>query len=190
MRNNNPLKQMIDVNFKHRINGLNTALPAVIENYDPIAQLATVRLAVSQNDASPLIVAVPVQQIGGGKWLIDIQIDKGDTGLVVFNKLSIAEWVIDGAEGTPSSPHTFDINDAMFIPGFRNEQGKYDADNKGISIRNHSGSVKLSLTDDGLELLGGDLTVEGVSFLDHVHPYIDGQGDPNVPVNSTTDKAQ
>lgn len=62
------------------------------------------------------------------------------------------------------------------------------------------GATKVNIIAPSIELQGdvhctgnitsdGDVIASGISLINHTHPYIDGQGDPNVPVPSTTEKA-
>eukprot|EP00914_Ancora_sagittata_P035001 GHVO01070583.1.p3 GENE.GHVO01070583.1~~GHVO01070583.1.p3 ORF type:complete len:192 (+),score=3.26 GHVO01070583.1:1095-1670(+) len=173
----NPLMQMMDNNFKYNIDKVHTSIPAKVVSYDADTQQATVEIVVSSLDVKTLVVAVPVQQYGGSSWIIDIEVNKDDTGIVIFSKESIENWLIDGREGVPDKDHTFNLNDAVFIPGFRNEPNKYDADNNGITLRNKAGTIKLKLTDSGLELEGGDLIVDNQPFSTHTHDagtYVSG----------------
>ena len=74
----------------------------------------------------------------------------------------------------------------------RNNEGIKQADiliksDGSVKIENNSGSFELKA--DGTCSSSGDIVVGGISFLEHMHAYIDSQGAAATPVQSQTEAA-
>jgi hypothetical protein len=57
-----------------------------------------------------------------------------------------------------------------------------------IKLTNASGSFELKA--DGTCEASGDIIIDGISFLEHIHSYIDSQGQAATPVQSETEAPQ
>jgi hypothetical protein len=156
--------------FEARIAGsVLTALPARVLTFDPIRQEAKVEIMImgeqvtrdrnstprTSRTSLPFVplMRVPVFVSGGAAFTIDVQVNPGDSGLVVFSKKSIDQWQItDVAEGPSPPPHQgeFEYGDAFFIPGFRPTPNAIKQfSNNGITLRDKDRENYIHLTDLG-----------------------------------------
>jgi len=75
----------------------------------------------------------------------------------------------------------------------RNAEGVKQADilikaDGSIKLSNSNGSFELKA--DGTCEASGDIVINGISFLEHIHSYIDSQGQAATPVQSETEAPQ
>jgi hypothetical protein len=116
------LERMSDNNAR----ALRAGMPAVIESYDPISQLANVRMvqpeltADGQLLAAPVITDVPVLWPGGAGGQLSFPLVAGDAGWISFADRDISGWVDTREIGAaPDSERMHALTDAIFQPCFR-----------------------------------------------------------------------
>lgn len=168
-----------------------TALPGIVQSFDPATQTCTVQPAIkarAQNpDGSfewveiPLLTECPVFFPGGGGLTMTFPVAAGDDCLVVFSSRCIDAWWQSGGVQVQAELRMHDLSDGMVFPGF-NSVPKVPA---GISttkaqIRNASGSVLIEIdptgkivmeASNGIEITGA-LVINGVAYEDHQHTGI------------------
>ena len=114
--------------LKHAVNAIlsdvHTALPGVIESYDPSKRSATVKPTLKKKFLSgeeldyPIIGAVPVIFPSGGGASITFPLSRGDGVWILFSERSIEAYLSgSGQIQTPSSARKFALSDAVCIPG-------------------------------------------------------------------------
>lgn len=102
---------------------VHTAIPGVVESYDPGTETVSVRPALKRKyeDGTlveiPLILNVPVMFPRGEKSSITFPIKKGNSGLLIFSERSLDVWKSKGGVVDPNDPRKFNITDALFYPG-------------------------------------------------------------------------
>lgn len=108
-----------------RLASVFTAMPAIVQSYDPASQSVDVQPAVRSRyedetgstvvEALPVIPLVPVVFPGGGGYRVTFPIQKGDQCLLVFANCSIDRWLRAGGVVDPQDDRRHTINDAFAI---------------------------------------------------------------------------
>ena len=131
-----------------------TSIPGHVLTFDPLTQRAQVQigiLRVDVNDATftiPPIVEVPVH-FPGGDFAIEYQIDVGCEGVILFSQRCIDGWVQSGGVATNPRGRFHNMQDAMFLPGFRSQPKVLpDFQNNGVRMRNRAGTQFVWLKND------------------------------------------
>ena len=107
----------------YQLNNIHTALPAQFVSYDYTTQKATVQPTLNKVWADgtttqlPEMVNVPVIFPNSGGASITFPINQGDTCLLVMLERSMDDWISQGGLVNPNDPRTFDLSDAVAIPG-------------------------------------------------------------------------
>lgn len=103
---------------------LHTAMPGIIEVYDPVRRRARVqpalRMMMTNGDAvdrTPL-VNVPVLFPSGGGYSFLFPLAQGDPVLLLFNERGIAAFKESFALTNPDVGSFFSLSDAVALPGF------------------------------------------------------------------------
>ncbi len=148
---------------RYQLGEVNTAIPAVINKYDPTKQEAEVIPLIKRKykdgtavDRAP-ITGVPVVFPAAGGGIITFPVTKGDTGLLIFSQRSIDRWVRgDGSLIDPGDNRKHDISDAIAIPGLFSFSSALQSDPDNVIIKFSGASI--ALTPDGavqIEAPGG-----------------------------------
>ena len=87
---------------------LHTALPGIIQSYDPVKKKADIRPALKRKfiDDRPdeelnLITDVPVAFLQTNNFIFSIPLQKGDEVLLIFSERSLDKWLKSGATISP-----------------------------------------------------------------------------------------
>jgi len=147
------LTDVLSNHMKSVLSSLYTAIPGVIEDYDSTRPSATIKLSIRRvfSDGSSLpsvpIYKVPVCFPRSQDAAISWPLRSGDSVLVLFSQRSLDDWVNGSGEKAPLDPRTFDMNDAIALPGlFPFSQGKAcDSSNFCIQFKDQ----KISITPSG-----------------------------------------
>lgn len=106
-----------------------TALPAVVEKYDPTLNQVDLKIAVKDvrrsEDGSPvyfefpIIPNVPVNLPRGGGMIISLPLQAGDSGLLVVSTLEVGGWELSGeAPAEPLNVSRQSLSSCTFVPGW------------------------------------------------------------------------
>lgn len=140
--------------FRELMKGVCTSLPGHVLTFDPVKQLAQVQpgiLRVDINGAEftlPPIIEVPVYFPGGG-YCVEYQVDPGCEGDIIFSQRCIDGWVQSGGVATNPIGRFHNMQDAMFLPGFRSKPNALpDFRNNGVRLRNQAGTQFVWLKND------------------------------------------
>jgi hypothetical protein len=150
--------------FSSLLCNIHTAMPGEVVSFDPLTQTATVQPELQRllegadapESISP-IEDVPVAMPGGGNFWINLDIQPGDTGIIIWSERSIANWLNQGGQVDPDDSRKFDLSDAMFIPGINPLPGVLvpPLETGSLILRNKTGTVKITMTDT-------DVTIENI----------------------------
>jgi hypothetical protein len=110
--------------FSTMLSEVHTSMPGTVVSYDPATRRAVVRPSLSKQLADgrvlppPQVVSAPVifPTGNGGKAGITFPIRPGDGVMLHFSERSLEAWH-DGGETVPDDPRTFDLSDAIAVPG-------------------------------------------------------------------------
>lgn len=132
--------------------GLWTALPGIVQSYDPAAMTVSVQPAIravvedevgrSAPVTLPLLVDVPVCFPGGGGFTLTFPIRAGDECLVVFAARCIDGWWQSGGVQPQAEPRMHDLSDGLAVFGPRSQP-------RVLAPLAHAQDVQLR-ADDGL----------------------------------------
>lgn len=200
--------------FREILKGVCTSLPGHVLTFDPVKQLAQVQLGVSRVDINgaeftiPPIIEVPVY-FPGGDYCVEYQIDSGCEGDILFSQRCIDGWVQSGGVAANPIGRFHNMQDAMFLPGFRSQPNVLpDFQNNGVRLRNKAGTQFVWLKNDntismengsgsfqlmadgsflinGLQITadGNVITASGTNLNTHRHGGVTpGSGTSGVPV--------
>ena len=105
------------------MSGVHTCMPGQIQKYDASTAKAEVLPLLNRTFYSgdvvtmPIITNVPVIWLRSSKGAITFPLEKGDGVLLLFAERSIDEWLSSGKQVTPADGRSFDLSDAIAIPG-------------------------------------------------------------------------
>ena len=140
--------------FREIMKGVCTSLPGHILTFDPSTQLAQVQPGILRVDISvaeftiPPIIEVPVY-FPGGDYCLEYQIDPGCEGDILFSQRCIDGWVQSGGVATNPIGRFHNMQDAMFLPGFRSQPNVLpEFQNNGVRMRNKAGTQFVWLKND------------------------------------------
>ena len=137
-----------------------TALPGIIENFNPVAITVTVQPSIKgqiQDETGkttvcnlPLLVDVPVVFPSGGGFVLTYPIKKGDECLVVFASRCIDGWWQNGGIGGTPDERMHDLSDGFAIIGPRSQARKLEpaVDAQNVQLRTDDGKAHISLMPD------------------------------------------
>lgn len=167
------LSENIRKGIEGRLKELHTALPGIVESFDPEMQLATVQPAIRRifitRDGEkeilvptdlPLLINVPVIFPRGGKFSLTFPVEKGDECLLVFNERSIDNWHETGKTKVPTAYRLHSLSDATAFVGLSSKPNKIpDYDPVNTQLKRDDGSVKFTILTDGTMELYADAKV-------------------------------
>lgn len=123
------LAEVLRLVLEHRVSRVWTALPGVVEAYDPSTQRADVRPAVvafleladgEEREELPVIPNVPVVMPSGGGFFASFPMRQGDPVLLVFACRDVSSWKAgSGAVTNADDVRKHDLTDAFAFPGGR-----------------------------------------------------------------------
>jgi len=159
--------------------GLWTALPGIVVSADLARQTLTVQPAIQARvtlpDGSaqlvdlPLLLDVPVCWPRVGGFAVTLPVTAGDEVLVIFASRCIDSWWQSGGVQAPAEYRAHDLSDGFAILAPTSQPRVLaDVNPAALELRNTAGTVKLALSNDGIDITG-PLTIDGILFQTHVH---------------------
>lgn len=138
-----------------------TALPGLIESYDPEAQTASVQPALKgfviaetgekESVDLPLLVDVPVVFPTGGGFSLTFPVRSGDECLVVFASRCIDGWWASGGVQPPLEGRMHDLSDGFALVGPRSQTRLLEppADDVAVQLRSDDGRAFVEIDPTG-----------------------------------------
>lgn len=155
---------MLEHCFTERLKDVKTSAPGTLVSFDPDTQLCQVQLGLKAElrngtyEDPTVLIEVPVQFWGGSGGSLEVAMNPGVEGWVVFAQECIDSWVEQGGVAIKPELRRHDQNDACFIPGTRSKPGAISAFiNDGIRLRNNAGTSYVWLKDDGSVEINGTM---------------------------------
>lgn len=143
------------------------ALPAKVIAYDIDSNRAQVQplIKISSTSGDAIsraqVASVPVVQIGGSGYVINIPLQTGDFGLLIACDRDISLFLQGYTESAPNTARIKDFADSYFIPTVLKNVIIASEDRENIVIQNNSGSIKIALHIDKVKIVAPRLAVEG-----------------------------
>ena len=172
--------------------GLWTALPGIVTEADLTRQTLTVQPAIQARVTTPggtvvlttlpLLLDVPVCWPRAGGFAVTLPVTAGDEVLVIFASRCIDSWWQSGGVQAPAEYRAHDLSDGFAILAPTSQPRVLaDVNPAALELRNTAGTVKLALSNDGIDITG-PLTIDGILFQTHVHGGIQsGASNTSVP---------
>jgi len=137
-----------------------TAVPGIVQSFDPAASTVTVQPAIRgsievpggavQSVALPLLVDVPVVWPGAGGFTLTFPIQPGDECLVVFAARCIDAWWQSGGVQEPLERRMHDLSDGLALVGPRSQARQLpDINTKHMQLRTDDGQTYIEIRPDG-----------------------------------------
>jgi hypothetical protein len=136
-----------------------TALPAIIQSFNPDAMTCEAQPAVNgivrQQDGTskeikmPLLLDCPVFFPGGGGLTLTFPIKPGDECLVIFASRCIDAWWQQGGIKGQAELRMHDLSDGFIFAGVRSQPRKFSVDTVGAQLRTDDGATYLEILPNG-----------------------------------------
>ena len=137
-----------------------SAMPGIIENYNPEQQTVSVQptimglLARPEGGADlvplPILPDVPVMFFGGGGMTITTPIKPGDECLVIFADRCIYGWWWLGGVQPPSEARNHDLSDGLALVGVRSRpRWLQGVSTESLQIRSDDGATCIDVNPGG-----------------------------------------
>lgn len=149
-----------------------TAMPAILQSFDPAKVSCTAMVAVKgkfrnadgvvTDPTLPKLVDVPVVFPRGGGGSLTFPLAAGDEGLLVFASRNIDAWWQSGGAQKAADSRMHHLSDAFFLPGPYSQASRPSAPvaTDEIQLRRDDGTVLIALSASGVRIKG-DLSVTG-----------------------------
>lgn len=158
-----------------------TALPGIIEDFDPVRMTCTVQPAIDsqvRNEAGvvisqnrPLLLDCPVQFPAGGGCTLTFPVKAGDECLIVFASRCIDAWWQSGGIQNQAELRMHDLSDGFAMLGFRSQPrvisgistttAQLRTDDGAAFVEVNPTSHAITLTAPGGLTINGDVQLNG-----------------------------
>lgn len=165
-----------------------TALPGIVEEFDPETRRAKVRGAIqialpdgSYLPRTPIVNVPTIFQCGGG-WTIYFPVQPGEMVLLLYSMRGITEFKNTFEESPPTMSSLLSERDVMLIPGFGSLEFT-PADEEGFSIQDEDGENYILMKEDDITLEAkGEITINAEGDVS-----IDSDGSVSINAGSSVD---
>ncbi len=193
----------VNVLFSNRQSELWTALPGIIQSFDPAKQTVvvqpTIQALVTINELQdkewvdlPVLLDCPVFFPSGGGVTLTFPVKVGDECLVVFSSRCIDAWWQNGGVQVQAELRMHDLSDGFAFAGFTsNPRTLAGISTTTAQLRTDTGGAKVELNPVGeiVNIAGtvvnitGTLIINGTPYLDHTHDGVQTGGGNTGGVN-------
>ncbi len=161
--------------FKSRQAGIWTALPGIIQSFDPVNMTCSIQPAIkavifnqdgSASDvALPLLLDCPVQFPSGGGFTVTVPVAPGDECLVIFASRCIDAWWASGGIQSQAELRMHDLSDGFCIPGIKSVPNVLpNLSSTSVQIRSDDGTTFVDVASGSIKLVAPtSVTVESPS---------------------------
>jgi hypothetical protein len=166
--NTDTLLGAFNVGIKKAMAQFDVMLPArvIAFSFDQgkcVAQVQPMVPLVGSNNTTvtprALIASVPVFCLGGGGFVINFDLQSGDEGWIKACDRDISEFLETGQNTKPNTFRTHNFSDGVFFPSVIRGVTISPADAGKSVWQNKSGTVKIALSQTGIELTASDTIV-------------------------------
>ena len=162
-------EEALKVMTENYIQNARVAIPAIIVQFDPQKQTASVQPAIKdtlqgQSVALPELSDVPVQFPRAGGYSITFPVKAGDECLLVFSDMCIDGWWQSGGIQNQAEKRRHDLSDACAILGITSvPKALKNVCMEGVQIRNDSGTDYIQISEQGILLKSKNIRIEGTT---------------------------
>ena len=165
-------ERLIKGGIRNYLKDVHTALPGIIDEFDPSTQLAKIQPAIKRmlktEDGEkeiivprslPLCINVPVILPSGGGFHLTFPINRGDECLLIFCERSMDLWLDQGGVQQPSAKRFFSLSDGFAIMGLHSKPKAISGyNNTAIELRTTGNKITI---ENGLTTMTGDVRIVG-----------------------------
>ena len=162
-------EEALKVMTENYIQNARVAIPAIIVQFDPQKQTASVQPAIKdtlqgQSVALPELSDVPVQFPRAGGYSITFPVKAGDECLLVFSDMCIDGWWQSGGIQNQAEKRRHDLSDACAILGITSvPKALKNVCMECVQIRNDSGTDYIQISEQGILLKSKNIRIEGTT---------------------------
>lgn len=151
------LADVIRAGIDSALLNVHTALPAVVETFDPGTQLVSVQPLIRRQvrdttEMLPVISNVPVATLSGGGFAVTVPIQRGDIVLLVFCESSLEQWLDSGEISNPVDIRRHGLDGAVAYPGVYSKNRAIPAHSENLVVGRVDGSQIHIRPDDVISL--------------------------------------
>lgn len=136
-----------------------TAMPGIVDSFDPVRMVANVQPAITaqlrtpedivQDVQMPLLLDCPVVFPGGGGVTLTFALAPGDEVLVVFGSRCIDSWWQQGGVQGQAELRMHNLSDGFAIPGPRSLPRRFNVSTTAAQLRSDDGETYIELQPGG-----------------------------------------
>lgn len=153
---------------ENRLKDVHTALPGIVQSFDPERQTAQVQPAIKRIYTTagpvdlPMCLDVPVHFPRGGDFCITWPVAEGDECLLIFSERCIDRWFVQGNTQEPDEYRMHDLSDAFAIVGFNSVPRVIeDFQTEGIDIRGPNRVTFAYVTEEEIHIKAPTIRLSG-----------------------------
>jgi protein gp138 len=151
---------------------VNTAMPAIVESYDPSTNTCVLQPAIQyqvrdpEGNTSwvtlPLITDVPVVFQGGGGFIATFPIAAGDEALLIFSQRCIDAWFKYGGVQVQAETRMHDLSDGFAIIGPKSLPNAVSAiSTTAAQLRSLDGETYVEVGPGKIQLVADEVVIHG-----------------------------
>lgn len=144
------------------LNDLRVSIPAIVQDFDPLTQSCTVKVAIRevvrtpdgpQNTEIAPILKVPVILPSAGGFSLTLPLVKGDEGLLVFCDMCFDLWWTRSGVQNQLERRRHDLTDCGFFPGAKSNPNVIpNYSTISAQLRSNDGTVIVDVAPTGITL--------------------------------------
>ena len=187
-------EEALKVMTENYVNNIRVAIPAMIVQFDPQKQTASVQPTIKdtlqgQSVALPELSDVPVQFPRAGGYSLTFPVKAGDECLLVFSDMCIDGWWQSGGIQNQAEKRRHDLSDACAILGITSvPKALKNVCMEGVQLRNDSGADYIEISEKGIVLKSKNIRIEGTTMINGSCIGTDGtstiKGNVNITENA------
>jgi hypothetical protein len=136
-----------------RLFDVHTALPGVVDKYDPAAKTADIKPSLMRKykDSGvtelPILIGVPICYFQTSNSIISVPLKQGDDVLILFSERSLDVWKSKEGLVSPGDPRKHHLSDAVAIPMLKRPSKGLPAHADHVLVQH--GDLEMLLHEDG-----------------------------------------
>ena len=151
----NNLENVIEKALSKSLKELHTALPAIVQSFDPVRQLVDVQPTIQRkikgiNQNLPFLAGVPIRYLKSGDFSVTFPILEGDHVLIIMSERSIDNWLESGDIQPAEDIRRHHLSDAFALPMMYPQPDTVtDFDPEHLQIKSLNGNSKITIEKAG-----------------------------------------
>lgn len=195
--NNSDLEGVIRFGFKKMLEKVDGVLPAKVVKYDRATNRVQVQVLINsigtsgEQVAGKNIASIPVFLFGGGGFFVSFPLNTGDLGWVVACDRDISIFLQKYSAAGFAVETLKDFGGSFFLPDIMTNYTISEEDASNAVIQNIDGSVKISLSNNSVNIeaptvnvISPSVNIESSTMVSMTTPilYVDGSIEATGPI--------